>query len=1232
MNPLLSISLRLLFFVTLWGSSFPILYAQTQAEFLIPNDMSQKALDTATEMGNKDIIDILQTEHTTEHTNQTALDIATEIGNKEAIDILQTDDISQVLATVLSQTKQFPYIAEEVLKRPFPNIQTNHAKLVEALKNDTAYLESIENRPPLLTLEINTEVKTGGVVQFKVVKENFISGWGQELSTFVSEYGLNNSQQILNEISKILSDRPYLATTPHDFVSALVQTLDRNVNREEIFLTLERGDISILEEVLDSYPKGRGFKPKTFALEEDRGKEYYLGVLRDMMEMNERMNQLFASYILAFKMETELGNTGNLERYLIELNEESLVWIMEKYLQKDFTKKIVDMQDEKSIRRRILFRIKSIEREIKRHQEIVTEHAQVSENKLTLVEVHPSLGIFRGYIGGDCSTTRCFGYPYSPEERVFFILNKRGEDVGYLNGTIVNTNDGKKAFLVSGLAGAKISKEMSTIIFAGLSKAHRELGVEEVLILGREELLFSNLDYTEIRRAFDSHAGTEVPVTFLDRRFRDIIDKYSERTVHDDPDILSTGHRIENIEEIREGTHITVSERPFESPQLSDFKPSDLNPKEIFLINFKYPNIAQEWEIDLFGEHRSLRDFLQNTGTFPTQLYMNNLKVIRIYSSLFFQEFHSLIKYDNLRGLVIAPDFFSSPYYDFVIEDLEEAIAEAKDPENLRDYIINVFPYVRGKKLGEIVERFLDFVIENKGGNELEWFASDVFPHIRVPNKARMIEKTIEAAKMLNQPEILIQLSFRTLPRIRIPQRIELIEQVRLASIELKHKESLLVLGYYNNLGDVRGWRILQSLRNGTSYRSDLFANPNSLTSQNYEQQLEILRDYFSLTPEQFSDFFELDELRGRIRAEDLSAESLLTNPAGRSVIELLERAVATAKFPLDLQDYIIGIFPHAHGKKMGEIMEKALDFVIENNGTNQLEWFAARIFPQARVPNKAKMIEKTIRAAVTLKKPRILIHLSERTLPRIRIPQRRELIEQMRLASIELKDIESLLTLGHHNNLGNERGWQIMQSARRLGYDVFTKSSFSPQDPLQLLQYSQSTQDYEQQLEILRDYFSLTPEQFFDLFGTRELMGRMIAIVKDGSAREPSIKKILNLMKRIIDLKDPLLLQLLSGYIFPFFHTDGFWEDGVLRTIKTAIEIKDFKTLENLERKLFSRYAITESLNQFSLIRALIHSFVHYDKDWEKLRRGFQAVVNERSEAAEPSKGTELSEQPCFY
>ncbi len=923
----------------------------------------------------------------------------------------QTENSFEQLIPTLSQGEQFPYMTEQVLMSPPQLIQANNTKLVEALENNDLYRQLIENHSPLLTLEISSDIKTGGFVQFKVVKESFISNWGQELSAFASENKFNSSHQVLQEISRLLSERPYLAATPHDFVSAFSQTLDRSVDREEIFRALEHDDISILERVLDPYPEARGFKPMAFALESDREKEYYLDALREMMEANERMNQLFVTYMLAWQKEAE-NVKGSLEKYLIELTEEKLVWLRESGLQKGYIKRITNAAQEiKAIRRRIFVRIKSIEREIGRHQDVVTEHVQTSKNSLTLVEVHPSIGIFRGYIGGDCSSSTCFGYPYSSEERVFFILNKRGEDVGYLNGAMVNTLDGKRAFLVNGLAGARISKEMTTIIFAALSKSRRELGVEKVLLLGRQSHL-PNLDYTEIRRAFDSHAGADVPIIFLDQDFRKIIDIYSTITRYDSPNRLSMGHQIENIEEIRESTRVITSERPFAPPQLSDFNPSDLQPRQKFLINLYHPHIAEEFGIDALKnpeyaekagvnlvEGRNLLDIVQNNDRLQNFQYMLRLESILNDFSFSLEETAPFIMFQYIRGLVSAPDFFKTPIYEKVIETLEQAIAKAKSPEDLRGYITEVFPYVRGKRMGEIVERVLDFVIESKNADLLEQFAHEVFPRARIPNKAEMIKKTLRAARALTEKNrILVSLAARTLPRIRLVQRKSLIEHVRSTAIALKDRDSLFWLGFYNNFGNEKGWQlmrqitqIIQKMPPHPYLFSFPFFNPNRLTTQDYEQQLEMLKDYFSLTPKQFFDLFFVDEIVGRILASDADLES-----NKKTVLKLIKEFTESNMVPI--------------------FLERLDQMILSNPLTDGIQKVWTNDMWKIWVDGMWKMVKRTIEVAIELQD-----HKTIETLEK-------EFFSKVTLEIEEYKH-EFSITRDAIRTFGHDKNWETLEN-----------------------------------------------------------------------------------------------------------------------------------------------------------------------------------------------------------
>ena len=105
------------------------------------------------------------------------------------------------------------------------------------------------------------------------------------------------------------------------------------------------------------------------------------------------------------------------------------------------------------------------------------------DRHLKLVEVHPYLGIFRGYVGSDCSVECAFGFPNDPNYRVFFILNQKDEDIGYVTGTKVFLPNGSAAFFINTINGLKVSGATTEIIFSTFSKIREALGVKEIVIL-----------------------------------------------------------------------------------------------------------------------------------------------------------------------------------------------------------------------------------------------------------------------------------------------------------------------------------------------------------------------------------------------------------------------------------------------------------------------------------------------------------------------------------------------------------------------------------------------------------------------------------------------------------------------------------------------------------------------------------------------------------------------------
>jgi len=156
---------------------------------------------------------------------------------------------------------------------------------------------------------------------------------------------------------------------------------------------------------------------------------------------------------------------------------------------------------------------------------------------VNLEEVPPSLGIFRGCTGGDCSSQYSFPYPNDPHERVFFIKNAKGDELkGYVQTTEVllqYDKDGKetekKGLYVITISGNHVSAEETEVILRGLEEAKEKLGVDHIL-LPTSDHIASLMNFLPIRGIYEYHTkGREnraTPITYQDQTIRKLIEQF----------------------------------------------------------------------------------------------------------------------------------------------------------------------------------------------------------------------------------------------------------------------------------------------------------------------------------------------------------------------------------------------------------------------------------------------------------------------------------------------------------------------------------------------------------------------------------------------------------------------------------------------------------------------------------------------------------------------------------
>jgi hypothetical protein len=144
-------------------------------------------------------------------------------------------------------------------------------------------------------------------------------------------------------------------------------------------------------------------------------------------------------------------------------------------------------------------------------------------NEIEVEEVPPQVGIYRGIIGGDCSTNASWAYSYSPYERTFLVKDG-GVYVGYITGSYV-TAENRPAFALKDMHGPRLRNDSIDQIVLGFYHLREHLGVDNILIPDNHVGQSHNAEHrTKIQSwGVKRHGAVKVTVTFdpWDQTFRD---------------------------------------------------------------------------------------------------------------------------------------------------------------------------------------------------------------------------------------------------------------------------------------------------------------------------------------------------------------------------------------------------------------------------------------------------------------------------------------------------------------------------------------------------------------------------------------------------------------------------------------------------------------------------------------------------------------------------------------
>ncbi len=154
----------------------------------------------------------------------------------------------------------------------------------------------------------------------------------------------------------------------------------------------------------------------------------------------------------------------------------------------------------------LLYHIKNFTQQTRMYESQVT-------NQITLQEVPPRLGIFRGLINGDCSTKYSFPYPNDPSERVFWIRDADNKIKGSVSTTVVDITDQQgqksKGLYVITVAGPTVTTEDTELVFRALDREKHLFGAHH-LLLPQMNKIENLINFSDIRGAYNARINHQI--------------------------------------------------------------------------------------------------------------------------------------------------------------------------------------------------------------------------------------------------------------------------------------------------------------------------------------------------------------------------------------------------------------------------------------------------------------------------------------------------------------------------------------------------------------------------------------------------------------------------------------------------------------------------------------------------------------------------------------------------
>lgn len=338
----------------------------------------------------------------------------------------------------------------------------------------------------------------------------------------ISEEVIGSKDDINKKITANLSiDESFIQTLEQlisinslNFTSGLSAVLPET-QRKEFFPLSMKEKLLYLENHLPEDLIANGFKPTLFGIDsKNYTKKMALTNLKNIIQEEENLKNKIASI---FPDET---NAKQIIKILIE---EKQINLDKKAAEKLVSRLLPNAtKDDVTKQKKVLFEL----------EEQTSEHS-----------------LFRGFIGGDCSSSHSGLYALLPTERSFYIY-QNGKAIGTITGTMITVNK-EAAFYLHSINGANISPKDIKVFISGINELLKSENIHKLILPNdnqRFSLVNSSIHRDELQRI--SYGLKLVNINHLDSNIRARIDSTTNSS-YDRVTSNSTGYLL-NMDKLQD--------------------------------------------------------------------------------------------------------------------------------------------------------------------------------------------------------------------------------------------------------------------------------------------------------------------------------------------------------------------------------------------------------------------------------------------------------------------------------------------------------------------------------------------------------------------------------------------------------------------------------------------------------------------------------------------------------